>query len=275
MTKQLVYQRCELAYEVTGSGPPVILIQGVGVHGAGWTPQVRGLAPAYRCLTFDNRGIGGSQPRGVPLTVEQMARDAVALMDAEGWESAHVVGHSLGGLIALRLALDAPRRVRSLSLLCTFANGADATRLSAWMLWVGLRSRIGTRRQRRDAFLRLVLTPEEWSRVDREQLAAELAALFGHDLADQPPIAMRQMSAMRACDVSRRLGELAGIPTLVVSALHDRIARPEYGRAIAAGIPGARYLEIPYASHGVTLRSADQVNALLIEHLRQAELSQT
>ena len=82
-------------------------------------------------------GDGGSQPCSVPITVEQMAEDARALMDAHGWDSAHVVGHSLGGLVALHLALSDRTRVRSLSLLCTFACGRDATRLSWGMFWLG------------------------------------------------------------------------------------------------------------------------------------------
>ena len=112
---------CRLVYRVGGDGPPVLLVQGVGVHGDGWRPQVDALAGRFRCLTFDNRGMGRSQPAGGPVTVEQMAEDARALMDAQGWDSAHVVGHSLGGAVALHLALTTPPRVRSLSLLCTFA----------------------------------------------------------------------------------------------------------------------------------------------------------
>src|SRR5439155_1633821 len=77
---------CRLVYRVGGDGPPVLLVQGVGVHGDGWRPQVDALAGRFRCLTFDNRGMGRSQPAGGPVTVEQMAEDARALMDARGWD---------------------------------------------------------------------------------------------------------------------------------------------------------------------------------------------
>lgn len=256
----------DLAYAVEGSGPPVVFIQGVGVHGCGWLPQVEGLSDRFTCLTFDNRGIGGSKPRPPRLSVKQMADDATALMDACGWVSAHIVGHSLGGLISLQLALDHPQRVRSLSLLCTFANGADATKLSPWLVWVGLRTRIGTKRQRRNAFLKFVLSPDELAKVDKDAAAKELAVLFGHDLADHDPVALTQMSAMRACDLTPRLDELSGIRTLVVSARHDRIARPEFGAAIAAGIPGATFHELADASHGAPIQFADRVNQMLAEH---------
>ncbi|MDI1250963.1 MAG: alpha/beta hydrolase [Lacunisphaera sp.] len=265
------HRGCRLAYKIRGSGVPVLFIQGTGVHGDGWAPQVAALADLGQCLTFDNRGMGRSQPLGAPLTVAQMAEDALAVMDAAGWDSAHVVGHSLGGLVALQVALMARARVRSLALLCTFARGRDATKPSPWMLWVGLRTQLGPRRSRRHAFLQMVLPPAEHATVDRDALAERLAPLFGHDLADQPPVAMKQLRAMSACDLTPRLAELAGLPTLVVSAGHDRIAPPASGRAIAAGISGARFVELAGAAHGVPLTDACRINALLLEHLSGAE----
>ena len=267
------YLSCPLAYTVRGEGPPVLLIQGVGVHGDGWTPQTDALAGRFRCLTFDNRGMGRSVPAGAPVTVEGMAGDALAVMDAVGWTSAHVVGHSLGGPVALQMALSEPGRVRSLSLLCTFARGADATRLSAWMLWVGLRTRIGTRAMRRNAFLQLVMPPGALAGGDHAALAARLAPLFGHDLADSPAVAMKQLRALAAYDATARLGELAGTPTLVLSASHDPIAPPRSGKALAAGIPGARYVEFAHASHGLPIQCAGEVNPLLAQHLDAAERS--
>jgi pimeloyl-ACP methyl ester carboxylesterase len=128
----VAHKGCALAYRVEGAGPAVLLIQGVGVHGEGWRPQIDGLASRYCCLAFDNRGMGRSQPLGgVRISVEQMVEDALVLMDAQGWTSAHVIGHSLGGVVAQHLALVARDRVRSLSLLCTVARGRDVGRLAA------------------------------------------------------------------------------------------------------------------------------------------------
>lgn len=269
MKKSMEYQGCRISYEVCGSGAKVLFIQGVGVHGGGWRPQTDELSDRYSCLTFDNRGMGQSQPVGAPVTVEQMADDARALLDAEGWEAAHVVGHSLGGLVALYLALSARPRVRSLSLFCTFAGGRAAAPLTPRMLWLGLRSRMGTRRMRRRGFLQLVLPPGVVA--DYEALADGMADLFGHDLAEQPPIVGAQLRAMRAAEATSRLGELAGVPTLVVSAAHDSIAPPSAGQALAAGIPGAHYLEAPHASHGLPITHAGWVNYQLDEHLSAAE----
>lgn len=270
MEATVEHRGCTFAWWMRGEGPPVLWIQGTGVHGDGWLPQVDALSDRYRCLWFDNRGMGKSQPPGVPLSVAQMAEDARVLLDAAGWESAHVVGHSLGGAVALELALLARERVRSLALLCTFSRGAVATKLTSHMLWLGLRSRIGTRRSRRKAFLEIILPPEELAGTDTEALAARLAALFGHDLADQPPIVMQQLRALAAWDATPRLPELAGLPTFILSAAHDPISRPaEAGRILAAGIPGARHVELPHASHGAPIQCASEVNALLDEHFRR------
>ena len=247
---------------------PVVLIQGVGVAGSGWQPQVGALADRYRCVSFDNRGMGASQPFGCDITVEQMADDVRAIMDAEGIPAAHVVGHSLGGLVALHLSLSERDRVQSLSLLCTFADGRIPTRLTPAMIWLGMRSRIGPRRARRRAFLRFVMPPDALGNgADLDAIAAELEPLFGHDLADQPLVTMKQLGAMKRYDATPRLAELRGVPALVVSAAHDPIAPPRAGRALAAGIPGARYVELADASHGVPIDQAERINALLLDHL--------
>ncbi len=260
----------QLSCYTVGAGEPVVMIHGMGVGADGWAPQVHALGERYECLCFDNRGFGESQPRGVSLSVEQMADDVTALMDARGWQSAHLVGHSLGGLIALQFALTYRARVRSLALLCTFASGKIPTRLNAQIAWIGIRTRVGTRRMRRNAFLELVMPHRLLAESDSTQLADRIGTLFNHDLAESPPIVMQQFSATRRTDVTPRLPELAGLPTLVLSASEDMIAPPGAGEAIASGIPGARYVEISDASHGVTIQRVDEVNSLLLEHLDRA-----
>jgi pimeloyl-ACP methyl ester carboxylesterase len=260
-----------LCYSRTGVGPPVLLIQGVGVIGDGWTPQVEGLRDRFTLVAFDNRGIGASTIRDGRLTIEDMADDALAVMDAEGLERFHVAGHSMGGVIAQAIALKAPDRVKSLALLCTFARGKDGSKITLAMLATALRMRVGTRAMRRNAFLELIMPGRYLQQIDRPALAARLHPLFGHDLAEQPPIVMQQLSAMSKYDAGTRLAELGSIPTLVVSAAEDRIAVPSSGRALAAAIPGSKYLEIADAGHGLPIHRAAEVNALLAEHFTQAE----
>lgn len=265
------HQGCVFWAEMTGTGPPVVFIQGVGVHGRGWAPQVEELESSFRCLIFDNRGMGRSQPPGADISVARMADDTLWLLDQAGLASAHIVAHSLGGPVAIEIARARPSRVRSLSLLCTVARGRDATRPSGRLLWLGIRSRIGSKRSRRRAFLRIVMPPDALIGLDEDVFAAELKSLFGHDLAVQPPIAMRQLAALRAYDATGRLGALGGIPTLVLAARHDPIAPPRYGRALAEAIPGARYVEFDDASHGLPIQHPSRVNALLKDHIEGVE----
>jgi len=250
----------------------MLMIQGVGAHGLGLNPVVEILKKDFTCLTFDNRGIGASQPAGMPITVEQMAADTLALMDNAGWPSTHIVGHSLGGLIAMQIALMAKPRVRSLSLLNTFARGADATHLTPDLLWIALRIRFAPRRWRRDAFLELVLPPGQ---SFTDEIAAHISAVLGHDVAEMPPIAEQQVTAMRRRDVTSRLHELAGIPTLIVNGEKDMVARPSSGKTIAAGIPGSRYVEIPGASHAFPILEPERCAGLVFENLIAAERSTT
>jgi pimeloyl-ACP methyl ester carboxylesterase len=268
---ELIHRGCRLWFEVEGTGPPVLLIQGVGIHGAGWRPQLAGLASRFTCLTFDNRGIGRSQPIGVAaVTVERMVEDALAIVESLGWPRFHVVGHSMGGHIATALALNVPESVASLALLCTSARGSDMPPITPSFLWTSLRTRVGSRRQRRHAFLEIVLPREVRATDDLDAWAERLTLIFGHDLAETPAVAMRQVRAYRKHDVVQRLGELAWTPTLVVSAAQDPLAPPRLGRALADGVPGARYVEFDGAAHGVTVTHAEEVNALLIEHLASA-----
>lgn len=146
-----------------------------------------------------------------------MADDALAIMDREGIREFHVVGHSMGGLIAQAVALRRPSRVLSLSLLCTFVRGAEGARMTPGMLKTSLRMRIGSRSMRRNAFLELLLPADYLRTRDRARLAREMMPLFGYDLANQPWFAMRQLQAMARYDAAARWCELADIPTLVVS----------------------------------------------------------
>jgi 3-oxoadipate enol-lactonase len=137
-----------VSYSRTGTGTPVLLIQGVGAVGNAWRPQIDGLRDRFSVITFDNRGIGDSTMTDGFLTVESMADDALAILEAEGIDRCHVVGHAMGGLIAMQLALTSPGRVKSLALLCTFPDGRLGAHLTRDTFMAGLRSRI-IRRQLR------------------------------------------------------------------------------------------------------------------------------
>jgi pimeloyl-ACP methyl ester carboxylesterase len=261
-----------LSFETFGNGGPnVVLIQGVGVTGSGWASQVRALQGKARCLTFDNRGIGASCPCTAPITIGAMADDVIALMDAAGFDRAHVIGHSMGGLIAQEVGLRARHRIKSLALLCTFRRGPEAARITPWVLWMTLRTRVGPRAARRRAFLEMLFSPGFLASKDLDSLAASLAPIIGRDLADSPKVLMQQLQAMAAYDQPERLPELAGIPTLVVAGAHDKIANPSYGQALAQAIPGASFELEDDSAHGLILFDEGDINARLEAFIKAAE----
>ena len=118
---------------------------------------------------------------------------------------------------------------------------------------------------RRRGFLGIVSPPGPISAPD--ELADKLSKLFGHDIADQPPIAKKQLAALKKANLTEKLSQLNKIPTLVVSAEHDPIAPPLSGRAIADGIAGAVFVEVAGTSHGLPITHAAQTNTLLLDFL--------
>jgi pimeloyl-ACP methyl ester carboxylesterase len=119
----------ELYYEEHGSGDPLLLIMGLAADSVAWMFQIPAFAERYRTIVFDNRGVGRSDKPPGPYSIHQMANDTAGLLDALGIERAHVVGVSMGGMIAQELALNHPQRVRGLVLACTYPEpDADVER---------------------------------------------------------------------------------------------------------------------------------------------------
>ena len=130
----------ELNYVESGSGDPLLLIMGFGGDHLAWVFQVPAFSGKYRVISFDNRGAGQSSVPDAPYSTRMMADDAVGLLDALGVERAHVLGVSMGGMIAQEVALNHPRRVRSLQLHCTYAR-PDRYMLELMDVWRSLRSK--------------------------------------------------------------------------------------------------------------------------------------
>ena len=113
-----------LSYERRGSGDPLLLIMGMAGHAGLWREDfLAGLAEDFDVVAYDHRGIGGSTDVDGPVSIGELAEDAVALLDALGWDSAHVFGISMGGMVAQELVLTHERRVRRLVLGCTYCGG--------------------------------------------------------------------------------------------------------------------------------------------------------
>ena len=250
-------------YDTAGDGPRVLLIQGTGVAGCAWSPQVEGLRDRFELAWFDNRGTGSTP--GTPTSMDDLVDDALAVLDALGWEHAHVAGHSLGGVIAQCLALRAPDRVDSLALLCTFARGRAALPSSLADFGTQVRTSLGTADMRRRAFFEMVSHPD----VPPEPQNIEvIEQAFGRRLHELPSAAMAQLRILLATDLRPHLSALRG-PVLVACGTHDRLAPPEQSRLLAEAT-GVELHEID-GGHALTIQAADTVNRLLAAHWRKAQ----
>lgn len=252
-----------LHLETSGTGGPrVLLIQGTGVRGRAWAPQVDGLKDEFELAWYDHRGIGMSP--GYPTTRRAMAEDALAVLDDLGWDRAHLVGHSLGGVIALEAADLAPGRVRSLALLCSFLRGRAAGPTSPSKFWTALRTSIGTRAMRRRAFYQMVSDPRL---AVTEQRMATLEAAFGRSLDALPTAAIGQLAVLLASDMTEAARRWSG-PALVLSASGDTVSPPGEGHRLAAAL--GVHPEVMPGGHALTIQQAATVNERLRSFLRGA-----
>lgn len=257
-----------VAFEVEGdAGPPVLLIMGLGMRGALWRPQVDALSRGHRVATYDHLGLGGSERPTRRPTTPRMARDALRVLDALGWRDAHVVGVSMGGMIAQEVALAAPSRVRSLTLIATHAGGARAALPPLeGLLWFA-RANTSAPSGRVRALARLLYTPEflarGGARVD-ERLAQMLGARAPAETV------LGHVGAVLRHGAARRL-EHVGAPTLVVRPGRDILVRSRNSELLARRIPGARLLRLDDAGHGVTFERSRELNAAIAAHVAAAE----
>ena len=251
-----------VAWREAGEGPVVLYLHGLGMTRTGWDAQLEGLADAYRGVAWDLPGYGASAPLDA-LSLEAAADSAAALVELLGG-SAHIVGMSMGGMIALQLALRHPACVRSLALVDTSpAFGLDGTDPDAWR--AARLAPLDAGAQIEDfaePVLRGVMAPDP----DPGAVATAVASML------RVPIAgLRQsIAALPAHDVRARLGEIAA-PTLVVVGELDEETPPSYAEALAAGIPGARLAVIPGAGHLTPFEAPDALTALLRGHLDAVE----
>lgn len=261
----------DLAYETAGArGPRVLLVQGTGCVGEGWRPQIDDLVRDHRVAWLDNRGIGGSAPFAGPVSVEAMADDCLALLDHLGWASAHLVGHSLGGLIVQEAARRAPTRVQSLCLMSTLRRGRDAFPPSLANLWITLRARLGGERARWLALARMPFPREHLAAIGDDEALRLVRMIFCRDFLVTPPVVRQQVGALwrsRGGDMA----PLAAIPTLILTGARDLVVKTGLSDDLRAHLPRARLERFADAGHGLPLQHAAAVNQRLREHIAAAE----
>jgi len=249
----------ELAYERAGpaDAETVVFVEGIGYGRWMWRWQRDALDGAYDTIVWDNRGTGDSDEPEGPYTMAQMAGDLDAVLADAGVASAHVVGASMGGMVAQRYALDRDR-ARSLTLLCTSPGGPEAapvpeeTRQRMFDVPEGLDERERLRYKMQPAF------SEGFPEAHPDLIERIVDWRIESDASDRA--LQWQAAAVEAHDVSDRLGEV-DVPTLVVHGTADRVVPFENGELLADGIPDAEFEPLEGGSHLLFVEDHERVTA--------------
>lgn len=242
---------------------PVLLIMGFGMRGEAWRPQVDGLKHRHPVVYYDARGLGDSDPVSGGLTIKEMAQDALRVMDEAGLRRAHLVGVSMGGMVAQELALMAPTRFWSLSLLATHSGGPLTWIPKPTSLKDLVLANFASPARRFERLERL-LYPAEYRRTcDRAALERRMQACFGEPT---PQVTLNaQLAAVMRHRTHRRLRALT-LPTLVVRADKDRMIAPELVDRLMTVLPRARLVAFEDAGHGLIYQRAESLNRALLDH---------
>jgi pimeloyl-ACP methyl ester carboxylesterase len=255
-------------YETHGAGEPVLLIMGLGSNAHGWYRTIPWLAERHQVIAFDNRGTGRSDVPEGAYSMTQMAADAAAVLDAAGYETAHVAGASLGGMIAQHLALEHPRRLRSLILFCTTPGGPRAVQPSGEVMAGLLEGGDDPAAAfRRNAWF---LYGEETRLRHPERIEEDLESRSR--IPTTPTGYLGQVQATVAHDTYDALGSLR-LPTLVVHGDADLLIPTENGRLLAERIPGAELLVVPGAGHMLQTEGGALVREKVLAFLAAAPIS--
>lgn len=250
----------DLHYEVTGSGPWVTMIHALACDLSIWEAQVAALAPHFTVLRFDARGHGASDAPDGPYTLEQMAGDVIGLLDALHIEQTHLVGLSIGGMIAQHVALQAPRRLRSL-VLCSTTSSYPPQAQAVLQERIHAVSEQGVEPQ-------IEPTLARWFTDAYRRSHPEVMARIGA-LIRATPVAgyLGCCHAIALLDTAARLHQI-DVATLVLVGEHDGGTPPPMARAIHEAIAGSRLEVIANASHLANIEQANTFNRYVLDFLR-------
>ncbi len=253
----------EIYYEEQGSGPPLLLVPGLGGGGAWWRHQVEAFSPHFRVIIHDHRGCGQSTHSPIRYSVDQMASDVIKLMDGLGIEAAHYAGHSTGGAIGQTIAQDHPDRLLSLVLSATWA-GPDAYFRRSFETRKETLENLGIESYTRASLLTLM--PPWW--VSENDAAFE-ERVRERSVTDSPvEILASRIDAIMAFDRRARLGEIS-LPTLVICARDDVVTPIHLSDELARDIPGAELVTLERGGHYSPSILPEQFNEPVLDFLRR------
>jgi len=257
----------EVAYDVYGraSGTPIVMLQGLGTDSRGWALQRFAFGRRHRCYAIDNRGVGGSAGAPRPFSLEQMADDAVAVLDAEGVERAHVMGASMGGVIAQIIGVMHPERVRSLTLACTACRHHEWRRelLAEWANVVSARGMPGLM----DDGMRWLIGP----RLQR-RFGVFVNVLARVLVQTNPQAFVAQVDAiLDAPDALRFELPRVTVPTLVVTGSQDTLTPLGDAEELAELIGTAQLYVLRGAAHGLMAEAPNAFNDVVLRFLDEVD----
>jgi pimeloyl-ACP methyl ester carboxylesterase len=258
-----------------GHGPDVLLIGGLADPATVWDPQVATLAHSFRVTRFDARGIPGAPTPPGPYKLPDLVADAVAVMDVAGIERAHVVGTSLGGVVAQQLAFHHPERVASVVLAATWVRPDRAVR-ALFSTWRWAADRAGSLGDVLQVAYTSTYGASAWNSglVDRRIAAAEAAALRTGD----PWRSAREAFIWTSWAALAHDGtdELPGVqvPALVIAGARDLVLAAHHGQQLAALLPEARLEVVADAGHRPFEEQPAVCSALLGRFLVRSSLRQ-
>ena len=252
-----------LSYVRRGSGEPLLLIMGMAGHIGLWRDDfLAELEGSYDIVAYDQRGIGDSTDVPGPFTIAELADDAVALLDTLGWESAHVFGISMGGMVAQELVLSHPERVRRLVLGCTYCGGPRTNPMAPGPMRMMTAMNSGNIEAALRAGFEANLSPtwtaddDRWREFQDIALAARVPV----------PVVLRQAQAAFVHDTSTRLPAVTA-PTLVMAGTVDEMVLYANNEVIASLIPDATMHPLPDAGHLFWWERRDEVVETITKHL--------
>jgi len=250
-----------------GTGPPVLLIMGLNGSSRAWYRLLPHLRDDHRLIVFDNRGTGGSDPCVRPLRMAELAADALAVLDAAGEASAHVIGTSMGGMVAQHIALEHRARVRSLCLMSTTPVGRHGGG-PPWRMVAGAASRpvVGVARSGR--FVTPILYARRTLTAGRERIREDMLRRLEETTPGRT--AWCQLAAIARHDTRARLAELAGLTVTVVHGDEDVLVPTDRGRLLAALVPGAEFVLLEGCGHLTSTDDEAATAAAVRGHLAAA-----
>jgi 3-oxoadipate enol-lactonase len=241
--------------------PALLLIQGLGCDAHGWSLQRLAFARQYHCIALDNRGVGGSDAPPGPYSIEQMARDARDVLDAEAVERAHVMGLSMGGVVSQLFAIKYPKRVRTLQLVAT-AGRHHGWRIELLAQWQYLAVRFGM------SSVASAVTPWFIGQRARDLFGGGLALVVRAILPRSSRAFASQIEAiLEVPDELRRYHADISSPTQIIVGELDSLTPPADSRELASRVPRSELQVLGGVGHALIAEAPQRFNRTVLRFL--------